>query len=320
MTPAALAARNRGRVLLAFAAVYILWGSTYLAIKYAVETIPPFFMGSTRFLFAGLLLYVVARWRGAPAPTASEWRASAISGILMLGVGNGSVIWAATVVPSGIVALIIAGVPVWMVLADWIGPQHTRPRTPVLVGLAMGLAGIAILIGPRLGAGREGVDPVGATVLLLGSMSWAAGSIITRHRERPKSALVSIAIQIIVAGLAFSIATVAFGELGRFSMENVTLRSVLAWIYLVTCGSLIGYTAYVYLLGAVSPAKAATYAYVNPVIAVVLGWAFANEALSARTLIAATVILAGVALITAMGGSSGTTGEHPVPLVKETAV
>ena len=197
------------------------------------------------------------------------------------------------------------------------GPHGVRPKTPILLGLGLGLAGIAILIGPRLVTGRGGVDPVGAIVLLLGSMSWAIGSIITRHRERPKSALVSIAIQMIVAGVAFGIATVASGELPRFSMDNVTTRAVIAWVYLITCGSLIGYTAYVYLLGAVSPAKAATYAYVNPVIAVLLGWAFANEAVNGRVILAATVILAGVATITAASGSGQ--GEHPVPLMEDAA-
>ena len=319
MTPAALAARNRGRVILAFASVYILWGSTYLAIKYAVETIPPFFMGSTRLLIAGLVLYLAARWRGAPAPSWLEWRTSAITGILMLGLGNGSVIWAELTVPSGIVALIIAGVPIWMVLADWIGPHGVKPKTPVLLGLGLGLVGIAILVGPRLVTGHGGVDPVGATVLLFGSMSWAIGSIITRHRERPKSALISIAIQMIVAGSAFAVATVAFGELPRFTMDTVTMRSVLAWVYLITGGSLIGYTAYVYLLGAVSPAKAATYAYVNPVIAVVLGWAFAHEDLSFRVILAASVILAGVATITVASGRGPATGEHPVPLMEDAA-
>lgn len=305
MMPAALAARNRTRVVAAFAAVYVLWGSTYLFIKYAVETIPPFFMGATRFLIAGLVLYVAARWRGAPAPSRAEWRVSAITGLLMLGIGNGSVIWAAQMVPSGIVALIIAGVPLWIVLADWIGPSGTRPRAPVVLGVGMGLVGMAILIGPRILVGRGNVDPVGALVLLLGSMSWAIGSIVTRHRERPKSALVSVALQMIAAGVAFSVATVAFGELPRFSMDNVTLRSVIAWVYLIICGSLIAYTAYIYLLGAVSPAKAATYAYVNPVIAVVLGRAFAHEALGLRTIVAATVILTGVAIITATQSPSG---------------
>jgi drug/metabolite transporter (DMT)-like permease len=317
MTPAAIAARNRSRVLMAFAAVYILWGSTYLFIHYAVETIPPFFMGSTRLLIAGLVLYVFARWRGAPAPSASEWKTSAISGTLMLGIGNGSVVWASQLVPSGIVALIIAGVPVWMVVADWFG-TGARPRTPILMGLALGLAGIAILVGPRMSSAQTNVNPVGAIVLVLGSMSWAAGSLMTRHRERPRSALVSISIQMIVAGILFTIVMLGTGELKKFVPENVTALAMISWLYLVVFGSWIGYSAYVYLLGAVSPAKAATYAYVNPVIAVVLGWAFAHETVGLRTGIAAAVILAGVAIITT-AGSSGHTGEHEIPVVEEKA-
>jgi drug/metabolite transporter (DMT)-like permease len=187
-----------------------------------------------------------------------------------------------------------------------------------MAGLALGLAGIAILVGPRLSPGQGGIDPTGATVLLLGSMCWAVGSIVTRHRDRPKSALVSVAIQMIVAGVAFSLASIISGEWVRVAMDVVTMKSVLSWVYLIVFGSLIGYTAYVYLLGAVSPAKAGTYAYVNPVIAVLLGWLFANEDVGPRTIIAASVILGGVALITATSGSSHT-GEHQVPLVEEPA-
>jgi len=189
----------------------------------------------------------------------------------------------------------------------------------VLIGLALGLVGIAILVGPRLITGRGGVDPIGATALLFGSMSWAIGSIITRHRVRPKSALVSVAIQMMVAGMAFAVATVAFGELPRVSMDTIALRSVLAWVYLIAFGSLVGYTAYIYLLGAVSPAKAGTYAYVNPVIAVVLGWAFAHEDISVRIVVAASVILAGVATITVASGPGPATGEHPVPVMEDAA-
>lgn len=317
MTPAEIRARNRSRILIAFASVYVLWGSTYLFIHWAVETIPPFVLGSTRLLLAGLVLYGFARWRGAPAASAAEWRTSAISGALMLGVGNGSVIWASQLVPSGIVALIIAGVPVWMVVADWIG-TGARPRTPVLVGLGLGLAGITILVGPRMSAGQTNVNPVGAIVLVLGSISWAIGSLLTRHRERPRSALVSIAIQMIAAGVLFTAAMLATGELSRFAPEKLTTLAMMSWVYLVVFGSWIGYSAYVYLLGAVSPAKAATYAYVNPVIAVILGWAFAHEVVGARTGVAAAVILAGVAIITS-AGSSGQTGEHPIPVVEEKA-
>ncbi len=314
MTPAAIVSRNRAHVITAFAAVYLAWGSTYLFIKFAVEAIPPFFLGATRFLVAGLVLYLAARLRGAPAPSRAESRAAATSGLLMLGIGNGSVLWAAQVVPSGLLALIIAGVPLWMVLADWIG-RGTPPRPPVLFGVAMGLIGIAILLGPRIFVGRGNVDPVGALVLLLGSVSWAVGSIWTRHQERPRSALISVALQITAAGVAFAVATVVSGELPRFSVDDITPRAAFAWVYLVLCGSLIGYTAYIYLLGAVSPAKAATYAYVNPVIAVVLGWAFANEPLGLRTIVAATVILASVAIISAtQSPSSSSTGEGSTEL------
>jgi drug/metabolite transporter (DMT)-like permease len=302
MTPAALAARDRVRVFFAFAAVYVLWGSTYLFIRFAVESIPPFYMGATRLLFAGILLYGFARFRGAAAPTMSELTAGLLSGVLMLGIGNGSVVWAVQVVPSGIVALIISGVPLWIVIADWVRPNGVRPRASVLAGVGIGLVGIAVLIGPRIFVGAGNVNPVGAVVLLLGSMSWAMGSLLTRHQPRPRSALVSIAIQMTVAGLAFTAATIATGELARVALTTVSARAIWSWLYLVVFGSLIGYTAYVYLLGKVSPAKAATYAYVNPVIAVVLGWAFAGEALSARTGVAAAITLAGVAIITSAQG------------------
>jgi drug/metabolite transporter (DMT)-like permease len=319
MTPAAIAARNRGRVLLAFAAVYFIWGSTYLATRYAVEAVPPFLMGATRMLAAGLLLYAAARWRGADAGTAIEWKASSLSGILMLGLGNGSVIWSAQTVPSGIIALIVACVPIWMVLADWARPNGTRPGVRVTVGLVTGVVGMAVLIWPTVVARAGSVNPLGVTALVFGSMSWAIGSLVTRHRERPKSALVSIAIQMIAAGVFFVVMALAFAEPGRFSMSALTTRAVVSWVYLILGGSIVGYTAYVYLLGAVSPAKAATYAYVNPVIAVILGWAFANEPLGARTILAATVILAGVAIITTSSGGSATTGEHPVAVGDEKA-
>jgi drug/metabolite transporter (DMT)-like permease len=314
MTPAAIAKRNRTRILLAFGAVYFLWGSTFLAIKYSIATIPPFLMGATRFLVAGVVLYAVARLRGAPSPSASDWRTAAITGVLMIAGGNGAVMWSEQTVPSGTVALIVATVPLWMVLIDWLRPRGVRPRTPVFVGLALGLVGIVILIGPKAIVGQGHVDAIGAAIVVLGSLSWAAGSIITRRRERPSSALVSTALQMLAGGVAFSIMTVMFGEVREFSLSAVSLRSLLGWLYLIVFGSLIGFTAYVYLLGTVSAAKAATYAYVNPVIAVLLGWAFANEPVGARTVVAAAVILAGVAIITATQSPAGqSTGEHPVP-------
>jgi drug/metabolite transporter (DMT)-like permease len=312
MTPAT-AKRDRTRVILAFAAVYVLWGSTYLFMKYAVETIPPFLLGASRFVVAGLILYLAARARGAPDATRSEWQVAVVTGLLMLGVGNGAVMWSVQFVPSGLAALVVATVPLWIALFDWIRPRGRRPRPAVFVGLGLGLLGMVTLVGPRAIIGEGNIDALGAAVLVVGSMSWAFGSIVTRSSGHPRSPLVSTALQMLAAGVAFTIVALASGELRAFSVGAVTPKSLLGWVYLVVAGSLIGFTAYIYLLGKVSAAKAATYAYVNPVIAVILGWAFANEPLGARTLIAATVILAGVAMITATQSSGPHTGEHPLP-------
>lgn len=306
--------RNRVRVLIAFAAVYVLWGSTYLAIKYAVASIPPFALGASRFVVAGLVLYAAARWRGAPPPDTREWKTAVLTGVLMLAFGNGAVIWSEQAVPSSLVALIVASVPLWMALLEWLRPRGVRPKPTMFVGLALGLAGIAVLIGPGAVTDGDRVPLGGALVLVAGSLSWALGSILTRHAGRPRNAFVFSALQMIAASVAFLIMSVAFGELRTFSLSQVRPAAAVGFVYLVICGSLIGYSAYVYLLGAVSPAKAATYAYVNPVIAVLLGWAVAGESIGLRTVLAAAVILAGVALITTtQTARSQSTGEHPTP-------
>ena len=311
MTPAEK--KSRSRILLAFAAVYVVWGSTYLFIKYAIETIPPFVMGAARFIIAGLLLYALARWRGGKKATTEDWKLAAITGVLMLGMGNGAVVWSETRVPSGIVALIVSSVPIWVVLLDWLRPRGSRPRPAVFFGLALGVAGMIILIGPRAIIGQGHVDGLGAGVLLIGSMSWAVGTLITRHTKRSGSPQVISALQMMAASAAMLAISIITGELRDFTPSAVSAKSVLSFIYLITFGSIIGYTAYVYLLSAVSATKAATYAYVNPVIAVLLGWAFANEPIAMRTGIAAAVILAGVALITTAQGRGQATGEHPIP-------
>ena len=318
MTPSAIAKRNRTRVLLAFAAVYIVWGSTYLFIKYAIETLPPFLMGAGRFVIAGTLLYALARWRGARGATLGDWKSAAVTGVLMLGVGNGAVVWSEQAVPSGVVALIVSTVPIWVVLIDWLRPRGVRPRLPVFAGLALGLIGMVILIGPKAIIGQGHVDELGALVLLVGSLSWAFGTILSKGSKRSGSPLVYSALQMLSAAGAMAVMSVAMGEPGRFSLGAVTMRSWLSFVYLIIAGSIIGYTAYIYLLNVVSAAKASTYAYVNPIIAVVLGWAFANEPIGMRTVVAATVILAGVALITMMQGAHhDATGEHPVPTKPE---
>lgn len=312
MTPAQIAARNRMRIVLAFAAVYVLWGSTYLFIKYAIETIPPFFLGFTRFAVSGGLLYALARWRGAPRATGYEWKMAAITGVLMLGFGNGAVMWAEQSIPTGVVALIVSSVPIWIVVIDWLRPNGVRPKRSMLAGLVLGFAGMIILVGPRAIVGEGHIDEVGALILLGGSIAWAVGSLTTRG-NKPGSPIVFAALQMLAASAAMLLMSLVQGDFARFSMGAVSARSMVSFVYLVIAGSIIGYTAYVYLLGVVSAAKASTYAYVNPVIAVLLGWVFANEALGVRTIVAAAVILAGVAIITGTQSPSATTGEHPLP-------
>jgi drug/metabolite transporter (DMT)-like permease len=313
MTPAETK-RNRTRIILAFAAVYVIWGSTYLFIKYAIESVPPFMMGAARFIVAGALLYALARWRGAKAPGARDWRSAAITGVLMLGLGNGAVMWAELTVPTGVVALIVSTVPIWIVLIDWLRPRGVRPRVPVFLGLALGVAGMVILIGPRAIIGQGNVDEIGVLILLVGSLGWAVGTILSKGSKRSSSPIVYSSLQMGAAGAAMLIMSLAIGEHTRFEPGDVTPRAFFSWLYLMLAGSIIGYTAYIYLLGKVSAAKAATYAYVNPIIAVLLGWAFLREPIGGRTLIAAAVILAGVAIITLSHGHAiHATGEHPVP-------
>lgn len=313
MTPAAVAKRNRTRILLAFAAVYLIWGSTYLFIKWSIVTIPPFLLGGTRFIVAGVILYAIARMRGAAKPTASDWRFGAVTGILMLALGNGGVVYAQQTVPSGVSALVVSTVPIWIVVLDWLRPRGVRPKLAVFIGLALGLIGMVILIGPRAIVGQGNVDEVGAAVLLVGSVGWAFGSIVTRRIERPSSPLAFSGVQMFFGGAAMLTLSFLFGEPFRWSPDVMSLRSILSWVYLVLAGSLIGFTAYIYLLNTVSAAKAATYAYVNPIIAVLLGWAFADETIGARTVIAALVTLAGVAIITLRQSGHAPTGEYPVP-------
>jgi len=303
---------SRAKVLAAFAAVYIVWGSTYLAIRYAVETIPPFIMVGTRFIVSGTLLYAWARMRGDQRPTAAQWRDATIIGILMLCLGNGAVSWAEQRVPSGLAALLAAVVPLWMVLLDWLRPHGTRPRLLVMAGVIVGMAGLVVLIGVDsfcLGflerfcegsraSSANAVDIVGAIALIAGSLAWAAGSIYTRYGTVPDSAVMSTGVQMIGGSVALLFVGAARGELAMIHPDQISARSLEGWFYLVTFGSLLGFTAYVYLLQNVSPAKASTYAYVNPLVAVLLGWAIAGETVTSRTLAAAAIILGGVAMIT----------------------
>ncbi len=289
----------RARLLASFAAVYILWGSTYLAIRFAVETLPPLLMAGTRFATAGLILLAWAKLRGSTeGPSRTDWRAGLVSGILLLVGGNGLVVWAEQRVPSGITALLVAVVPLWMVMLDWLRPGGRRPPLLVFVGLALGLVGLGLLVGTDALSGHGNVDIVGAGMLMIASLSWAAGSLYAKHAPRSSNGLYAAATQMLCGGACLVLLSLISGEASHLDLLHASNRSLFGLAYLITCGSLIGYTAYVYILSHTSAAKAATYAYVNPVVAVFLGWAIAQEAVTSRTLMAAAVILAGVAIIT----------------------
>ena len=289
----------RFRLTAAFAAVYLVWGSTYLAIRFAVETLPPLLMAGARFVIAGVLLL---SWsmaiRKATWPTRSDWRVGLIGGTLLLVGGNGLVVWAERRVPSGITSLLVAVVPVWMVVLDWLRPAGRRPPALVFLGLALGLGGLALLVGSDSLQGHGAVDATGAAVLVLASLFWALGSLYTKHAPRVSSGLNGSATQMLAGGGALLLAGTVTGELSRLDLAHASTRSLLGFFYLVTFGSLIGFTAYFYVLAHTTAAKASTYAYVNPVVAVFLGWALASEPVSARTLLAAAIILSGVAIIT----------------------
>jgi drug/metabolite transporter (DMT)-like permease len=293
---------SRARIYAAFAAVYIIWGSTYLGIKFAIRTLPPFLMAGARFLVAGAILYAWARRRdprASAAPTAAEWGWAFVVGGLLLFGGNGAVVWASHTVPSGVISLLVASTPIWMVLLEWAGPRGVRPTRRVVAGLLLGFGGMALLITARGGAiGGVHVPLAGALVLLAGSLSWAVGSLASRSQRLPTSLILSTAMQMLAGGVLMAAAGLARGELAGFSLAQVSTESWVAWTYLFTFGSLIGFTAYIWLLDNVSAASAATYAYVNPVVAVFLGWALAGESVTGRVLLAAATIIGAVALIT----------------------
>ncbi len=283
----------------AFAAVYVIWGSTYLAIRFSIETIPPFLMGGTRFLIAGAVMYGFVRMRGAPKPAGRHWvAASIVGGLLLLG-GNGSVVWAEQRVPSGLAALLVATEPLWVVMIDWARPRGVRPRVGEVLGLILGFGGAALLVSPaELVGGVLDVDPIGAAVILFAAVSWALGSVYSRHADTPASPLLTTGMNMLAGGLLLLVFGVFAGDLGRLNVNAVSLKSFLAFIYLIVFGSLVAFTAYIWLLKNTTLARASTYAYVNPVVAVFLGWGLADEPLTARVILAAGIIVTSVVFIT----------------------
>ena len=288
----------RWRIIAAFATVYLVWGTTYFAIGEIVHTIPPLLMTASRFLVAGTLLFTWRRFKAPAPPTWAHWRAAAlISALLLLG-GYGTTAWAQQRVPSGLTALLVSVTPLLMVMIDWLRPGGTRPHGAVFAGLALGGCGIVLLLGPaRLEAARE--TSLGwALLCLCASLSWSTGSILSRQVKQAPDVFLAAGMQMLVGTVWLALAALIAGEPAHFSWAVVDAHAIVAWLYLTFAGSLAAFSAYLYLLKMSTPARASTYAYVNPAIAVFVGWALGHEVVNSRILFAASLLLGGVALIT----------------------
>ncbi len=290
------AAPARAKLLLAFAAVYFIWGSTYLGIRFAIETVPPFLVGGIRFVLAGALMYAWLRARGVAPPTRIEWRSAFIIGPLMMTGGNGGIVWSEQYASSGIVALVVACVPLWMLLLAWMR-GGARPSAREWLGVATGLVGVSMLVSFGGTAGSGGISPLAALVMLCSTLSWSVGSTFAREAPLPDSPLLGSAMEMLAGGAGMLLIALVRGEFAQLAQSDVSLRSALAITYLAGFGSIIAFSAYKWLLTKASPAAVGTYAFVNPVVAVVLGWAFAAEPLGTRTVVAMAVIVGAVVTI-----------------------
>jgi len=290
-----------GRLVAAFAAVYVLWGSTYLGIRFSMETLPAFFTQGVRFMTAGMVMFAWARRKGAAAPTPREWAGGGLAGVLLFVCGTGGVVWAEKLIPSGVAALVVATEPAAFVLIEAVR-RRRFPRGAVLAGLGLGAAGLAILVGPGNLLVGERFAPSALLVLVAGTFCWASGSLYSRGSRLPSSPWMATAVTLVGGGAGLAVVGLVSGELARFDPAAVSARSLWATLYLFVFGSLVGFSAYLWLLRNTTVARLSTYAYVNPVIAVLLGWALAGEPLSPRVALATAVIVGAVALIIRHGG------------------
>lgn len=304
--PVAAGSATRSALLLAFAAIYLIWGSTYLAIRVAVETMPPFLAAGARFVVAGLLVSVWLVLKGRFRATPRQWLANAWISALLLAGGNGIVMWAEQKIPSGITTLLISCSPLSMVLMEWLAlkfsppgaPRGAKPSLATMVGVALGLAGLLLLIGGSLSGGAGGLDLWRVGGILFGCFSWSLGALCSRYAREPAEPLTAATIQMLCGGALMLLVGLVLGEARGFAFAALSGRSWLAWGYLVGAGSLVAYPCYVWLLKHSSPALVSTYAYVNPIVAVFLGWLLLSEPVTSRTFLAAAVIIAAVAIIT----------------------
>jgi drug/metabolite transporter (DMT)-like permease len=295
----------KARIWIALVTVYIVWGSTYLAIRFAVETMPPFLMAGVRFTIAGLILYAWRRLARDRGPAKIEWRSAAIIGFFLLVGGNGSVVWAEQRVPSGIAALIVGSAPLWMVLLDAMRPGGHRPAGRTVAGVLIGFIGIVILIGPgQITGTAEKMDPLGVAALLLAAFMWAVGSLYGRNAPLPRSPLLGTGMEMLAGGGMLLLLGTITGEWSQVELATISTRSWLGLAYLILFGALVGFAAYTWLLRVAPTPLVSTYAYVNPLIAILLGSLLADEVLTLRIVLSALVIVSSVALINTSKGSA----------------
>lgn len=286
---------SRLALVSAYAAIYVIWGSTYLAIGFGVAAIPPFLLAGIRFLVGGAAFVGWAWSRDAQRPTALHWLTTACIGALMAAGGNGLVSWALQTVQSGLGALLVSLVPLWVVLIDWVKPRSRRPSGRALLGLALGFGGVALLITPP-GGGMGQIDPMGAGTIVVAGLLWAGGSVYSRHAPQPASQALSSGMQMLAGGCVLLLLSGMTGEFNQVDWAAVPNRAWIAWAYTAVFGS-VAYGSYLWLLKASTPAKAATYAYVNPVIALLLGYLVGDEVLTVWTMGCSAVVVVAVLLV-----------------------
>lgn len=293
----ALARKFDIRVVAAYAAIYFVWGSTFLAIRYAVESVPPLMTIGLRSLGAGGLLFGWVWLRGGARLGWRHWRAAAVGGLCFFGLCHGSLAWAEQHVSSGLAAVILALIPVWVVVLDWARPSGVRPDRLTLLGMLVAFAGLVALVVPEVLAGGASVNALAAVVLVFSALAWAAGTVYSRYTALDVPPTTLSAMQLLTGGGLLMVASLLAGEGAAVSARTIEPRAIAALAYLIVVGSLLTFSAYIWLLRVSSPARVATYAYVNPVVAVLLGWAFAGEVLTLQSVLSALLIVAGVAII-----------------------
>jgi len=286
------------RTLLAFAAIYLIWGSTFYAIRLGVAEVPPFLLAGMRFLAAGVILFGWAMARGHSFPGWRQWRSVAVLAALMFVLDYGLLFWAEQSVPSGLAAVMLATIPAFMALSEIVLLRTRQLSLNLSLALATGFGGIAVLISPTINLGGEPIDRSGAVALLIAAVTWSIASALLRKLDLPSSKALSSGAQMSVGGVLLLVVAAAAGELRGFEFAGVSARAWLALLYLVLPGSVVGFTAYLWLLHHQSPTKVGTYAYVNPVVAVLIGYFLGGEPLSARTLLGTAFVLAAVIMIT----------------------